>query len=153
MKIVVACVEAVDANEEAVREEMAKLDLMELKRNHVVLPEDEAALHDKDIADAINKEVADAIDRDTAGANDKDLAGANDRDAKDRDIANANDRDVGGAAVVEGEGVEPAVDSEKDPAGDVGDEKGVAGDDVDDVKAGGGGEVVNGKLMQSLDRV
>ena len=58
-----ACVEADgDAIEEAVREEMAKLDLMELKRNRIVLSEDQeaAALPDGDNVGAID---ADAVDR------------------------------------------------------------------------------------------
>lgn len=40
--------EAGDAINEAIRKEMAKLDRMELKRNHVVLSEDEAAHPDKE---------------------------------------------------------------------------------------------------------
>ena len=78
-------VEPGDAIDEAVREEMAKLDLMELKRNHVVLSEDEAALPNKDVAGAIiegdevgpadggerNGEVAAALPRELAGVEDK----------------------------------------------------------------------------------
>lgn len=63
---------------------MAKLDLMELKRNYVVLVEDEAALSDKDDEDnagAIDKDSDGAINKDNDGAVDKDNAGAIDKDS------------------------------------------------------------------------
>ena len=72
----ITSVKAGDAVDEAIREEMVKLDQMELKKNYIVLVEDEeAALSDKDDAGAIdndNKGNNDGgVDKDAAGAIDK----------------------------------------------------------------------------------
>ena len=82
---------------------MAKLDLMELKRNYVLLVEDEAALPDKDDEDnagAIDKDSDGAINKDNDGAIDEDNAGAINKDsdgAIDKDNAGAIDKDSDGA--------------------------------------------------------
>ncbi len=52
--------------DEAIRDEMAKLDLMELKRNHVGPLEDEAALPDNDDKDDKVDADADAVNKDNA---------------------------------------------------------------------------------------
>ena len=76
-----------DAVDEAVREEMAKLDQMELRRNGIVLVEEDeaAALFDKDDEGAIDDDNGDAIEKGNDGdVIDKDAAGAIDAGAIDR---------------------------------------------------------------------
>ena len=83
----ITSVKAGDAVDEAVREEMAKLDQMELARNHIVLVEEDegAALSEKDDAGAIDDDNGDVIEKGNDGdVIDKDAAGAIDAGAIDR---------------------------------------------------------------------
>ena len=115
--------------EEAVRKEMAKLDIMELKRNHIVLSEDGAASPDKDAAIAVKGQKD--TDEEPVGGDGNDKGKGNEKEVVSLRL--------NGGGVESNELAGGGHNKEEEMV--------VGGADADGVKTGGDVHLANGKLV------